>query len=140
MEITRLFFLIMLLCSLSISCEKNDTPKPDTTELEGIWVLFEVTGGIHGEGYTPPFNLIRFEGDQYSLWINDEQVSAGTFVYDEDAEHGLAFQPTTQSPAVGFEQQPKSVQLEENDNRLVLADPCCDLYTYRFVREGTDPE
>jgi hypothetical protein len=127
----------MLVFTLVSSCHRDENHHGEYL-LSGDWMLVNVTGGIHGQGYTPPFNLLSFSGNSYELSLEGEVISSGTYTYDPAAEHGLVFQPVSSpSPAVGFEDHNKNV-LFEGEDVLILSDPCCDLFVYRFEREGDD--
>lgn len=126
--------LLLLLFFNLASCEKHaDTPS-FIDQLEGNWKLVEVTGGFSGEGYTPAFDALLFAGNRYTLEVEEETVSEGTFRYEESRDYGLQFSPDIAgSAAVAFEQEDKSVDIDES-GRLWLADPCCDLFVYQFTR------
>ena len=137
MKKNRIFFALILVFILASACH-HDKNRPAENLLAGEWILVEVTGGFSGEGYDPPFNQLHFTEDLYELTFNETVISSGTYTFDPAAEHGLVFNPagSQPSPAVGFEDHDKGVTFE-GEHVLILADPCCDLFVYRFEREGS---
>lgn len=139
MKIIRLLGSLMLLATLTLSCEKNDNAQP-SAQLEGEWTLREVTGGIHGQGYTPDFDLLTLSDGKYTLTKGNVTYSSGTYAFSADVEYGLVFNETQHREGFAqFVDQPKKVDSTTKDV-LILADPCCDLYAYKFTRKGVDVE
>lgn len=125
---------IALILALSSSCDKTDTSSLESNQLQGKWSLVKVTGGIHGQGYTPDFDLLEFSGDRYRLAKGSNTLSSGTYQYDPEVEFGLTLTPDSAQPSTaGFEQDKKAVVFDGKD-KMFIADPCCDRFEYQFSK------
>ena len=125
---------LLLLAAGSIACEIS-TNLPDTDPLLGTWSWVEATGGIAGQTITPASTgqtiVLRFREEQVDLVRNDELER--TVEYERVAEPGGSdLELTYDGPLLGgFESQTANISQEDV---LILTDPCCDGFEYRFER------
>ena len=126
--------LALILAAASASC---GTPtEPDLSEgIRGEWIWRSATGGIAGTTTTPESTgedlRLEFFGDhEVELRRNGVAAIRTTYVLSSGAE-GDADEIRYAQPLFGWESQ--SVALSPPDT-LVLTDPCCDGFTYTFLR------
>ena len=109
---------------------------PEENPLVGAWSWVESTGGIAGVTLTPASTgqtmSLRFEADGMVELFRDG-ASAGTTTYtvEQGAGDGTIWTVTWASPLLGFETQ--TAHAPDADT-LVLADGCCDGFTYTWTR------
>lgn len=109
------------------SCEKS-TDNPEN-KLIGTWHLAKVTGGFSGAGYAAKFDQLKFSATQM-------EMSKGSTILDSRSYTLSASNDTlqfniTNPQADGFLNQGVK-RIEFSKDKMVLSDPCCDLYTYEF--------
>lgn len=127
---TSIFLLGILAMFTFTSCDKSTTDSLETNELIGTWILTKVSGGFGGKGYTAKFDKLQFTGTNMVMTLSKAIVDTRPYTLS-DKKDELTFTPATEAGAEGFLYQgKKSIQIEQN--KLVLSDPCCDLYTYEF--------
>lgn len=127
-----LFFTALLLWA---ACSKKDPLQQDMNRLQGVWNLLEISGGFAGTGYDANFTKLEMDNDgDYSLTSDEATIQEGEYKLKiEDEQLIIRFVPdgTDNIPFDDFE---KSVLFQEDDNKLILSEPCCDLFTYMFER------
>jgi hypothetical protein len=130
-------FLIVLAALTLLACSKDDDFTIDQDRLEGFWLLTDVTGGISGTGYEANFDHLQInDGQVYSLMVQDAFIQEGSYeLSKENNQLFIQFIPTTED-AVVFDDDKKEVIFSEQDSKLTLTDPCCDLFVYHFEKEG----
>ena len=129
--------LITLAAFAFFACSKEDTPWPEENRLEGFWLLTEIAGGIAGTGYEANFDHLQMtNNNRYSLMVFDAVLQEGNYeLSTENDELIIRFIPDS-ADAIIFDDVEKVVLLSEQDQKLVLSDPCCDSFVYLFEREG----
>ena len=107
-------------------------------KIYGTWKIFEISGGLHGNGYAIDFDyLIMKKFGIYGFLREDSLLEFGKvspaselfmdprlFVNFEKDENSDSF----------FTDREKIVHFSGNDT-LNLYSPCCDRFNYHFVRE-----
>ena len=113
----------------------SDPVAPTTQDrLVGSWAWVEATGGIAGETRTPEstgesMTLVFSSADSVELSRAGSPAASTTYrlVVPED---GGAMRIEYEEPLFGFDSQ--EVSFDGDD--LMLTDPCCDGFVYRFRR------
>lgn len=130
----RAIFTFGLVVGLSPTACGTLTTSTTNDRLSGEWMWVESVGGIAGMTLTPESTgetmTLRFRhGDSIDL-VRDgslqRSVGYETTRDDSDGEFLL----TTDPPLFSFESQTAAVRVDT----LILVDPCCDGFIYRFVR------
>ena len=110
----------------------------DEDQLEGRWDWRSASGGIAGRTITPASEgytmQLRFARAEVALYRNGTlQASAGYRLAIGGADGSFAGRDVVRfSPAIfGWDEMGVQITVE---GELVLADGCCDGFTYRFVR------
>jgi hypothetical protein len=119
------------------SCAQLLSPTPQE-RLLGSWEWLEATGGFAGGTRTPESTgetmSLRFRDDDSVMVVKDgEPFAVAGFALGaagRDGEKG-ALSVTYDPPIFGFESQMARFLTLDT---LVLTDPCCDGFVYRFVR------
>ena len=128
--------IIGLILSILVACSKKDDFNSEYERLEGYWLLTEITGGIAGTGYEANFDHLQVnDGQRYSLMIQDAVLQEGTYKLSEEGDQLIIHFSSANSDEITFDNELKTVVFSDEDRKLTLADPCCDLYTYSFIRE-----
>lgn len=131
----------ILLISLAVftlsACSKDNEFTLEKDSLEGFWLLTDVTGGIAGTGYEVNFDHLQINnGETYSLMVHDSFIQEGTYELSiEDDQLLIRFIPNKVDTIV-FDDFEKTIIFSEQDSKLTLTDPCCDLFVYNFEKEG----
>ena len=131
----------ILLISLAIftlsACNKDDEFTLEKDPLEGFWLLTDVSGGFAGTGYDVNFDHLQIDdGEKYSLMLLDSFIQEGTYeLTDEGNQLLIRFIPNMVD-TIFFDDQEKTILFSEQDSKLTLTDPCCDLFVYNFEKEG----
>lgn len=147
--------LTLLLSIVLLSCEKKVDPivnKLDILtkneyynfeifndyflDIYGKWELYEVTGGIHGEGHDLNFDILEIkEYGIYAFLRNDTILEFGKIKIDEQTNESLiiTFKPDIDSEIFMYDSE-KNIDLYGMDT-LYLRSPCCDRYNYYFIRK-----
>ncbi|WP_430967337.1 hypothetical protein [Spongiimicrobium sp. 2-473A-2-J] len=135
---------IVILALLLSSCSNGDdnsqegTETGTVTELVGEWTWVQSTGSIAGITVTPESSgktmRIEFtEENVFNKFVDGVEVYTSPFVIDEDN-----IQYTTlalfESVGLGFDHQVEQQFQFREGNTLVLTDPCCDNFTFQFVK------
>lgn len=129
-----LFIILAAILTLS-SCSKDDTLQQEMNRLRGTWELKSITGGIAGTGYDANFDKLMMNNENhYSLLADGNSVQEGSYTLTiENDNLVIRFQPDAEDN-ITFDEFEKSVQWENNDRKLILSEPCCDLFVYIFER------
>lgn len=114
-----------------------DGVAPDAEGLVGAWRWVEASGGFAGETLTPESTgqsmLLIFGEDGLARVYGEERRDRGTPY--EATERSTVTYPVWDvrydRALFGFETQVASLPTPDE---LVLADPCCDGYVWRFER------
>ena len=124
---------------LAAGCTKSDPLQDQLNNLSDTWEIESISGGFSGQGYQPSFKTLRIKASNFYQLVkaNESVFSEGTFALQSTDASDLDITFTRQGPKTeslsGFEGQTKRVTL--SNDTLVLTDPCCDLYEYRFIRK-----
>lgn len=130
------FFIVIAL--LSTGCQKEDSPKQLLLQdLVGTWELLIITGGFTGAGRSNDFTVLEImDKGKYEIFRADSLLSEGRIKLDlkeGDEFDELTFKPKKRKNMISFEDSVKRIQWT-SDVQLNLNDPCCDRFTYTFVR------
>jgi len=130
-------FLISLAVFTLSACSKDDEFTIEKEPLEGFWLLTDVTGGISGTGHEVNFDHLQInDGERYSLMVHDSFIQEGTYeLREEDDNLFIRFIPNMVD-TIDFDDHEKTIIFSEQDSKLTLTDPCCDLLVYNFEKEG----
>lgn len=127
-------FLVTAFCLLfiSASCDDNDNePRNEQNKIVGSWNLTRITGGFAGTGYPADFTDVEFKSNgTYRINNQDEAKGDGTYNLVNETDNLILKLVPSDSVKIGFEQYDKTVTFDKE--KLILSDPCCDLYTYEF--------
>ena len=129
--LTSIFLLSTIVFT---SCEKS-TVAEDTTGIKGTWNLVSITGGITGQGYTAKFDAIKINNNTFDLLKTKAVIYTGNYVLTPSIAQPDSFKITSAPTSADFiiNVSTKKIDIIKND-KLVLSEPCCDLYTYEFSR------
>ncbi len=133
-----IFFLLSafsLFVMVSACGDQNDPEENQQEPIVGVWYLTQITGGFAGHGYPAEFTNVEFKSNgTYRINNHDEAKGEGTYSLDSmDNDLILKLVPSD-SIHIGFEEYAKTVVLEKD--KLILSDPCCDLFQYTFGTDG----
>jgi len=141
-----LYFVVLMCCLLLASCAVSDnTPneEPNTGQvasLSGNWRWVRSTGSIAGITVTPENSgktmEITFTADNiFNKYVDNQLVYTSPF---ELGQKDSTIQFTTlalfESVGLGFDHQVEQEFRIVADNTLLLIDPCCDNFTFEFVK------
>jgi len=126
--------MVVVLVGSPSGCEVS-TILPAEGPLVGEWSWVEATGGIAGVTITPASTgqtiVLRFDDERVELVRNDELERTVEYRAVTKPD-GSGLELTYDGPLLtGFESQTASLPEEDV---LILTDPCCDGYEYRFER------
>ncbi|MFN7119533.1 MAG: hypothetical protein ACK4TA_22245 [Saprospiraceae bacterium] len=132
---TRFFLLSALsLLLFFTSCENTDDEANVNDDIVGVWNLTRITGGFAGTGYQADFTEVEFKDNgTYRINNHDEAKGEGTYSFTNNDKLILKMVPSD-SIKIGFEEYAKEVTFERD--KLILSDPCCDLFQYEFGKAG----
>lgn len=128
-----------LLCALSLSlffaaCDNNEDEQNEQDAIVGIWNLTRITGGFAGNGYPADFTEVEFKNNgSYRINNHDEAKGEGSYTLTNNDKWTLKLVPND-TLNIGFEEFVKDVVFEKD--KLILSDPCCDLFQYEFNKAG----
>lgn len=152
----KLVFILSLLVGVLNSCNKEtiETLSPlqkleatkyfdseifaqDDMDIYGKWKLYDISGGISGNGYDLDFDYLEIkEYGIYGFVRNDsllEYGKIGPAVQNaNDLRLAVDFEKDEQSDAF-FNDRDKYVEYSGKDT-LHLNSPCCDRYNYHLKR------
>ena len=113
----------------------KDILQPQFTSLYNKWKLIEISGGFSGGLHNLNFNYLTFKQNGiYCITRNDTAIAFGQ-INVINIYNGLtiSFTPDKLSSPF-FSSFQKQADLSRQDT-LLLSDPCCDLYNYKFVKQ-----
>jgi hypothetical protein len=152
----RLTIAVFMLISMLSSCNKDtiETTSPlqdsETTKyfdseifvdsylnIYGKWKLFDISGGLSGDGYDLNFDYLEIKGyGIYGFVRNDSLLEYGKISPAPQTANDLTlmvvFEKDENSDTF-FTDREKYVVFDGNDT-LNLNSPCCDRYNYHFKR------
>lgn len=109
------------------SCEKSsDNPE---NKLIGTWHLAKITGGITGGGYVAKFDKLKFTDTKMEM--SKGSTILDTRAYSINSTNDTLKFNTANPQADGFLSQGIK-KIEFSKNKMILSEPCCDLYNYEF--------
>lgn len=127
---TITFLLALCFLFTFSACDNEDNDRSEASELVGIWKLTRITGGFSGQGYPADFTDVEFKSNgTYRINNHDEAKGEGTYSLENNDHLVLKLTPSD-SIKIGFEEYAKDVVFEKD--KLILSDPCCDLFQYEF--------
>ncbi|MBO4601944.1 MAG: hypothetical protein J5651_02150 [Salinivirgaceae bacterium] len=139
----RNLFCVVLFLGL-LSCEKhegNSSNSESAIEIAGDWKIVSISGGITGHAIVSSyFKYLSIRPNGEFLFSNDTAILAiGNIKTETDSRNDVWYyfdvDSTKYLPIVPLPTHfPKTVLQIDSEN-LVLADPCCDLYSYIFVKK-----
>lgn len=123
------FFIVLQSCD-------NEKPEKDLRdELVGFWKLESITGGFAGTGYEADFTDVEFKSNgTYRINNHDEAKGEGTFTLDTIEGKVILRLNSSDATKITFENEEKTVTFDRE--KLILSDPCCDLFQYTFGKES----
>lgn len=128
-----LFIALLALMALS-ACDGDKNEKDPQDDLVGIWYLQTITGGIAGTGYPADFTEVEFKSNgTYRINNHDEAKGEGTYTLTTEEGDLILRLTSSDATKIGFEEHDKTVVFDRE--KLILADPCCDLFEYTFGDE-----
>ena len=131
MKTIQVLFIALLALMALPACDGDDTEKNSQDDLVGVWLLEQITGGIAGTGYPADFTEVEFKSNgTYRINNNDEAKGEGTYTLTTEEDDLVLRLTSSDSTKIGFEEHDKTVIFERE--KLILADPCCDLFEYTF--------
>ncbi len=126
------------LAALAWACGTSTGPDDAAARLVGVWVWVESTGGIAGTTVTPDdagYEMrLEFGADGTVRLTRDGQEDATTTYRVDPSPGDDTVRVVYTEPVLGVATQ--EVRFE-GDDTLLLVDPCCDGFTYRFRRAGS---
>ncbi|MDX2070366.1 MAG: hypothetical protein SFV55_18210 [Haliscomenobacter sp.] len=128
------FLAMLAIVAAFWACDQKDDASPDQNEVVGKWKLEDISGGFAGNGYNADWNYLELKADlTYRRLQNDSLRYQGTYALQmKDGKTFVDFKPSAVPSNAPFEDQDKEVVLEKN--KLILSDPCCDLFQYEFSK------
>lgn len=135
MKTTAFLFTALLLFFTTTACEKEETDQNQSEEIIGSWKLTRITGGITGMGYSANFTDIEFKQNGiYSIHNNQALKGEGIYSLSQDSNELTLKLVPNDSVKITFEEHTKTVKLDKE--KLILSDPCCDLFEYEFNNDS----
>ena len=152
---TSIFFLLIL-AGLVTTCKEETIEIPqllngvestqyfDTEifseqdlKIYGTWKIFDISGGIHGNGYDVNFDYLVIKRiGIYGFVRNDSLQEFGKIVPAHWNPHDLRLKvdfEKDENSGSFFSDRVKYIHYTGNDT-LHLSSPCCDRFNYHFVR------
>ena len=125
----------MTVLAVGLACGCSSATDPISQQLEGDWDWVESSGGIAGMTHTPASTgetmRLSFSATGIVELVRDGVLAAATTYVTELAADGG-------SPVVRYGQSLHGFEVQtvafDGDDVLVLIDPCCDGFTFRFSR------
>jgi len=155
MKKMRMSVLVFIISLVLLSCDSEVDPIDDLLdELEineyysseifnddflniyGKWELYDVTGGIHGEGHDRNFDILRIKKyGIYAFTKNNTTLEYGKIEIDKQTNDFLkiTFVPHSGSEIFMYDSE-KNIEFYGMDT-LFISSPCCDRYNYHFIRK-----
>ncbi len=135
MKTVKLFLLAVSLLLVFQNCDNENAEKDVQNDLLGLWKLESITGGIAGTGYQADFTDVEFRNNgTYRLNNHDEAKGDGTFTLNTIEGKLILRLTSNDTLKIAFEEHEKTVTFDRE--KLILSDPCCDLFQYTFGKES----
>lgn len=135
MKTVKFLLLALGLVSVWQSCDNEKTEKDLRDDLIGLWKLESITGGFAGMGYEADFTDVEFKSNgTYRINNHDEAKGEGTYTLDTIEDKITLRLTPSDATRIGFEEHEKTVTFDRA--KLILSDPCCDLFQYNFGKES----
>jgi len=115
----------------------NDILSENNLEISGTWKFESSSGGFHGGGYTPDFDLLLLKPNAiFGIVRNDSLLATGKIELSQGSGQRLAFtfdsDSTDLSTNLMFD--PYKFPTVINDTLTLLSD-CCDRFDEILVKE-----
>ena len=129
-------FIALCVTMFLTACSKEDALQQEMNRLRGSWDLESISGGFAGTGYQADFiQLSMTNSNRYTLLAEDNStIQEGSYTLSiEDDQLMIRFisdVPDNQS----FDKMEKKVEWKDENRKLFLSEPCCDLYNYSFEK------
>ena len=109
----------------------------DDLKIYGKWKIYQISGGIHGNGYQPDFDYLEIkEYGIYGFVRNDTLLEYGKIVptiqTSNELELKVDFEKDKNSDS--FFTDPEKYVVFNGADTLNLISPCCDRFNYHFKR------
>lgn len=109
------------------SCEKSsDDPE---NKLIGAWHLAKVSGGFSGSGYVAKFDQLKFSATNMEMAKGSSILDTRSYSINASNDTLRFATENAQADAFLFQGTKK---IEFTKDKMILSDPCCDLYNYEF--------
>ena len=143
-----IMYLLFLLASLLVaSCSKDKGAGMETADelasvgLKGRWTWVSTTGGFAGVTVTPESSgktmVVEFAPeDIFNKYVNGKKVYSSPYVIQQkDSIIQFTTLALYEGIGLGFDHQTEQKIKLEQPNKLWFIDPCCDLFTFEFIKE-----
>lgn len=137
-------YLVILTLSVSFifsSCTKIDSELLD--EIQGEWVLDDISGGFTGAGAETSWDFVSIEDNTFELISSSDGVSAkmiiasGKIIVSNSTEDENLYDfniTETTIDDLGLEIDPEKIITIE-DGKMNWISPCCDRFNYHFSKD-----
>ena len=130
----KMIIAILAVFALS-ACSKEDVLQQEMNRLRGTWELKDITGGIAGTGYDANFtHLFMTNNNRYQLSADDQTVQEGSYTLKIEGDKLVIRFQADADDNIPFDEFEKTIEWQDNDRKLILSEPCCDLFVYTFER------
>ena len=122
-----ILFIGLLAIFAFTSCEKSsDNPE---NKLIGTWHLAKVSGGFSGAGYVAKFDQLKFSATNMEMAKGSSILDTRSYSINASNDTLRFATENAQADAFLFQGTKK---IEFTKDKIILSDPCCDLYNYEF--------
>lgn len=122
-----ILFIGLLAIFAFTSCEKSsDNPE---NKLIGTWHLAKVSGGFSGSGYVAKFDQLKFSATNMEMAKGSSILDTRSYSINASNDTLRFATENAQADAFLFQGTKK---IEFTKDKMILSDPCCDLYNYEF--------
>jgi len=122
-----ILFIGLLAIFAFTSCEKSsDNPE---NKLIGTWHLAKVSGGFSGAGYVAKFDQLKFSATNMEMAKGSSILDTRSYSINASNDTLRFATENAQADAFLFQGTKK---IEFTKDKMILSDPCCDLYNYEF--------
>lgn len=122
-----ILFIGLLAIFAFTSCEKSsDNPE---NKLIGTWHLAKVSGGFSGAGYVAKFDQLKFSATNIEMAKGSSILDTRSYSINASNDTLRFATENAQADAFLFQGTKK---IEFTKDKMILSDPCCDLYNYEF--------
>lgn len=135
MKTISFLFTVASFLLIFVACDNEDDTQTDDNQIIGTWNLTRITGGITGKGYPANFTDVEFRSNgTYRINNQDEAKGLGNYTLTRDSNEVALKLVSSDSVKIMFEEYTKTVTFGKE--KLVLSDPCCDLFVYEFTKDS----